>query len=119
MTRRAIGQLSVVEVLLIVALGSAVGDPMFYPDVPLLHGMAVISTVVLLNQAFAALVTRSERMEVLLEGKTSRVVHEGRIDLEGIHKTGLDYRNCSSSCALTRSHISGRCARRTSSRTAR
>lgn len=34
---RAIGQLSTVEFLLVIALGSAVGDAMFYPDVPLLH----------------------------------------------------------------------------------
>lgn len=34
---RSISQLSVVEFLLVIALGSAVGDAMFYPEVPLAH----------------------------------------------------------------------------------
>ena len=42
---RTIGQLSTVEFLLVIALGSAVGDPMFYPDVPVFYGMAVITVV--------------------------------------------------------------------------
>ncbi|MDP3264688.1 MAG: hypothetical protein U1E06_13565 [Tabrizicola sp.] len=33
---RGVAQMSVVEFLLVVALGSAVGDAMFYGDVPLL-----------------------------------------------------------------------------------
>ena len=40
---RSIGQLSLVEFLLVIALGSAVGDAMFYPDVPLIHCMIVIT----------------------------------------------------------------------------
>jgi uncharacterized membrane protein YcaP (DUF421 family) len=43
---RTIGQLSSIEFLLVIALGSAVGDAMFYPDVPLLHAIAVITVVV-------------------------------------------------------------------------
>ena len=43
---RSIAQLSIVEFLLVIALGSAVGDAMFYPEVPLLHAMLVILLVV-------------------------------------------------------------------------
>lgn len=89
MSRQVTQQLSLVEVLLIVALGSAVGDPMFSPDIPLLHGMAVIATVVSLNQGFAALVRRSTRLEVVLEGRPSRVVYEGRLDVDGVRERGL------------------------------
>jgi len=38
-SKRALEQLSLVEFLLEVALGAAVGALMFYPDVPLLHGL--------------------------------------------------------------------------------
>ena len=38
---RTIGQLSTIEFLLVIALGSAVGDAMFYPDVPLVHALLV------------------------------------------------------------------------------
>ncbi len=46
---RGVAQMSTVEFLLVIALGSAVGDAMFYPDVPLLHAMLVISAVVVIN----------------------------------------------------------------------
>jgi uncharacterized membrane protein YcaP (DUF421 family) len=47
---RTIGQLSTVEFLLVIALGSAVGDAMFYPDVPLIHALLVVTIVVLANK---------------------------------------------------------------------
>ena len=37
---RSIAQMSTVEFLLVIALGSAVGDAMFYPEVPLLHALS-------------------------------------------------------------------------------
>jgi uncharacterized membrane protein YcaP (DUF421 family) len=83
MGRRSVTELSVVEILLIIALGSAVGDPMFYPDVPLLHGMAVITTVVTLNRGVSFLINRSDRIERAVEGRLARVVHEGQLDLPG------------------------------------
>lgn len=83
MGRRSITQLSIVELLLIIALGSAVGDPMFYPDVPLLHGMAVITTVVTLNRAVSFLINRSDRVEHIVAGSLARVVREGQLDLSG------------------------------------
>lgn len=77
--RRAIGQLSLVEFLLVIALGSAVGDPMFYPHVPLLHGIAVVTVVVLLNRLVIRLINRSELVETAIEGRPRRLVHEGRM----------------------------------------
>ena len=44
--KRGMGELSPFELVIIVALGSAVGDPMFYADVPLVHGIIVITVVV-------------------------------------------------------------------------
>ncbi len=84
MGRRSVTELSVVEILLIIALGSAVGDPMFYPDVPLLHGMAVITTVVTLNRAVSFLINRSDRIERIVGGSLVRVVRDGQLDLAGI-----------------------------------
>ena len=83
MGRRSVTELSIVELLLIIALGSAVGDPMFYPDVPLLHGMAVITTVVTLNRAVSFLINHNDRIERIIEGSMARVVREGHLDLPG------------------------------------
>ena len=78
-SRRAVGELSFIEFLLVVALGSAVGDPMFYQDVPLVHGMIVIATVVVLSRGVTGLVNRNETAERLLEGRPMVLVEDGRM----------------------------------------
>lgn len=77
---RAIGQLSLVEVLLIIALGSAVGDAMFYPDVPLAHALLVITTVVFANKGLDFLMDRSERVEDFIDGHPMIAVRDGVVD---------------------------------------
>lgn len=78
MGKRGMAQLTPFEFVIIVALGSAVGDPMFYPDVPLIHGIAVIVTVVVAQRLIARLTT-IESVERLLEGQPLVVIEDGRI----------------------------------------
>lgn len=87
LSRRAVGQLSLIEFLLVIALGSAVGDPMFYHDVPLLHGMAVVGVVVLLNRGLNHLIIRSERVEQLVEGTPVLLVKDGLIQYQNLNHT--------------------------------
>ena len=89
-SRRAIGELSFVEFLLVIALGSAVGDPMFYPDVPLLHGMIVVAVVVALNRTVTGLVNRSERAEEVVEGRPWTLVEDGRIQFDNLDAVRLN-----------------------------
>lgn len=53
-----IGQIGPFEFVLVIAVGSAAGDPMFYPDVGLAQGILVITMVILLHRATGALVQR-------------------------------------------------------------
>jgi uncharacterized membrane protein YcaP (DUF421 family) len=76
---RSISQLSLVEFLLVIALGSAVGDAMFYPDVPLVHCLIVITVVILIDKALSFVLTRSPRLEDAIEGKTVELVRDGII----------------------------------------
>jgi uncharacterized membrane protein YcaP (DUF421 family) len=76
---RSIAQLSLVEFLLVIALGSAVGDAMFYADVPLVHAILVITVVILLDKALTYLVARSATVEDLIEGKTVEIMGDGVI----------------------------------------
>jgi uncharacterized membrane protein YcaP (DUF421 family) len=76
---RSIGQLSLVEFLLVIALGSAVGDAMFYPDVPLVHCLVVITVVILIDKALSFLLARSPRLEDVIEGKTVELIRDGVI----------------------------------------
>ena len=74
---RAIGQLSTVEFLLVIALGSAVGDAMFYPDVPLLHCLLVVTLVVVANKLIDLGIARSKAVEHLIDGRPEQAVRDG------------------------------------------
>ncbi len=86
LSRRAVGQLSLVEFLLVIALGSAVGDPMFYPNVPLLHAMIVMTVVVLLNRGLDQLIARNDRAERLIEGMPVPLVHDSLINYQNLQR---------------------------------
>jgi uncharacterized membrane protein YcaP (DUF421 family) len=77
--KRGVGQFSLFEIAIIIALGSAVGDPMFYPDVPLAHGMVVIAVIVVLYRGLMRLMRRSERFERFVEGEPVCLVDGGRV----------------------------------------
>jgi uncharacterized membrane protein YcaP (DUF421 family) len=81
---RGLGQLSITEFALIIALGSAVGDPMFYPDVPLLHGMLVIFLIVLFQRIVGLLAMHDKTMGRLIDGVSHRLVADGEIDWHGM-----------------------------------
>lgn len=88
---RSIAQLSLVEFLLVIALGSAVGDAMFYADVPLLHAMVVITLVVLLDKGLGYLVAHKPKLEDLIEGKSVEVVRDGIIDCRALGRLNLGH----------------------------
>lgn len=86
---RGIAQLSTVEFLLVIALGSAVGDAMFYPEVPLLHAMLVITFVILINKGLDILIFRFRTVEKAMDGETAQVIRDGVIDLKTMHDRKL------------------------------
>ena len=61
--RRAIHQLTSFDLLLIIALGSAMGDPMIYPDVAILWSVFGILTIMVLYRIQNALANRFPRYE--------------------------------------------------------
>lgn len=76
---RIVGQLSMVEFFLVIALGSAVGDPMFYHDVPMIHSMIVITVIVLFNRLLDLFVFKSRKAADIIEGTTIELVNNGII----------------------------------------
>ena len=78
--KRSLGQLSVFDFVIIIALGSAVGDPMFYEDVPLLYGMVVVAVVVGLERVLALLTSRQARLELMVDSSPTVLVREGVVD---------------------------------------
>ena len=86
---RSVAQLSMVDLLLVIALGSAVGDATFYPDVPLLQAMLVITLIVGLNKALDRIITRSDRAKRLIDGRAIAVVTDGRILCDALAQRDL------------------------------
>jgi uncharacterized membrane protein YcaP (DUF421 family) len=74
---RTVGQLSTIEFLLVIALGSAVGDAMFYPDVPLLHALLVVTVVICANKLLDILIARSRTAERAIDGIAEEAVRDG------------------------------------------
>lgn len=82
--RRSISNVTPLEMLIIIALGSAMGDPMFYPDVPLIHGLLVITLVLVLHVFISYLTRRGDMIEGIIEGDPIRVVVDGMLDTKGM-----------------------------------
>ena len=76
--KRGVGQVSPFEFILII-ISSAAGDPMFYSDVLLLHGILVLTVVMLLHRLVGVWTDRSERAEDVIEGEPILVIADGEI----------------------------------------
>ncbi|MEJ7767547.1 MAG: DUF421 domain-containing protein [Chitinophagaceae bacterium] len=87
--KRGIKQLSVFELALIVSLGSAAGDPMFYEDVGLIPAITVFIIVTAFYRLVTWLVTKSEKIEAIVEGKPIYIIMEGKFCIEDIGKNEL------------------------------
>ena len=87
--KRSIKQLSVFEMVLIVSLGSAAGDPMFYEDVGLLPATVVFLVVISVYRGLTWLMGKSSRMETLIEGKPRYLIKDGKFCINDIHKKDL------------------------------
>jgi uncharacterized membrane protein YcaP (DUF421 family) len=90
--RRSAGDLTVIDVVLIVALGSAVGDPMFYPKVPVLYGLLVITLIVGLQRLGLLWANHNDRVDRFIKGTPSRVIADGLFDLKGVERVDLSKR---------------------------
>jgi uncharacterized membrane protein YcaP (DUF421 family) len=87
--KRGVKQLSVYELVLIIGLGSAAGDPMFYEDVGLLPALIVFLTIIMLYRATTWLSSKNTRVERLLEGYAVCVIKEGRFSVKNFEKESL------------------------------
>ncbi len=86
---RGVAQLSLVEFVLVIALGSAVGDSMFYPDVPLLAGMLVITGVVAMNKALDWLIMRFDLAKDRIDGRPVQLVRDGQLVMAGLQHADM------------------------------
>lgn len=87
--KRGIKQLSVFETVIIISLGSAAGDPMFYEDVGLVPALAVLFVVLCLYRLVTWLTGKSTRFERLIEGKTECLIENGKFSPNKFERESL------------------------------
>lgn len=87
--KRGVRQLSVFELVVIIGLGSAAGDPMFYKDVGILPSLMVFILVVGCYIFITYLVGKSKKIEQVLEGKPVYLIDEGSFAIEHFQKETL------------------------------
>ena len=87
--RRGVRQLSIFELSIILALGSAAGDTMFYHDTPLLPVAIVFVVVSALYWLFNRLTEWFPRFSDWLEGTPVLLIEAGRINMKNLNNLNL------------------------------
>lgn len=87
--KKEVRQFSVLELMVIIGLGSALGDPMIYTEVPILPSLVAIATVLFCYWALNKWTNRMPAMERLIEGEVRRVLHNGMLDLAALDAEGM------------------------------
>lgn len=83
--KKGVRQLSLFEVAIIIALGSAAGDPMFNQDVPILSSVIVFAAIIILYRIITYVASKSEKFENIIEGEPLYVIEDGQFVL-GVKK---------------------------------
>ena len=87
--KRGVKQLSVFELVVIIGLGSAAGDPMFYKDVGILPAIIVFSMVVGLYSLVTYFIGKNKNFEKLIEGKPVCLIKDGIFSIDNFQKETL------------------------------
>lgn len=77
--KRALNDLTPFDYILVIALGSAVGDPMMAPNVPIVHGMMVMTVIVFLEIVLARWTRTSKAVEKVVDSTPTLLVKNGQI----------------------------------------
>jgi uncharacterized membrane protein YcaP (DUF421 family) len=87
--KRGVAQLSVFEMVVIISLGSAAGDPMFYKEVGLMVPIAVFAVIVGAYRLTTFFMAKSKRFDDLVEGKATYLIEEGEFSINEFGKEAL------------------------------
>ncbi len=93
--KRGVKQLSIFEMVIIIALGSAAGDSMTVKDVALSHTLFIFGIVLMLYRLLVLLVTKSEKAEKYLG---ARIIHGS---WQRVENSSVKQSLCRWCCSLT------------------
>ncbi len=87
--RRQLGQLTVLDLVVIILLGSAVETAMVSGNTSLVAGLVCAGTLLFLNRVFALTFGRARRLRHLANGGAVLLVHDGHVVEEHLRRVGL------------------------------
>ncbi len=87
--KRGVKQLSIFELVVIISLGSAAGDPMFYKDVGILPALIVFIMIVGLYSLITYFIGKNKNFELLMEGKSVYLIRNGVFLVSNFSKEAL------------------------------
>lgn len=87
--KRGVKQLSVFELVVIIGLGSAAGDPMFYKDVGIMPALVVFTMIISLYSIITYFIGKSKSFEKLVEGKPICLIEKGVFCINDFKKESL------------------------------
>lgn len=87
--KRGVKQLSIFELVVIIGLGSAAGDPMFNKDVGIISSILVFIIIILLYSVVTYFIGRSKKFEKLVEGSSICLIRNGEFSIDNFKKENL------------------------------
>lgn len=86
--KKRLSQFSAIDLLLIIALGSAVGDVMIYGEeiIPITTSIIAIATVAALIKLIDELVQIAPPLEKITAGKATTLIKNGKIDEDALRR---------------------------------
>ncbi len=87
--KRGVKQLSIFELVVIIGLGSAAGDPMFYKDVGILPSLIVFVMIVGLYSLITYFIGQNKKFELLMEGRPVSLIKNGVFSTGNFTKEAL------------------------------
>jgi uncharacterized membrane protein YcaP (DUF421 family) len=84
--KRGVKQLSIFELAVIIGLGSAAGDPMFYKEVGVLPAIIVFVLTISVYKLIIYFIGKSKRFEDMIEGKPVCLIKDGAFSVKNFPK---------------------------------
>jgi uncharacterized membrane protein YcaP (DUF421 family) len=87
--RRQLAQLSALDLVVVLLLGSAVETAMIHGDLSLAAGFVAAATLLVLNRLLTLVFLRIPRLSQLVNGGPILLVHDGEVIEEHLQRVGL------------------------------
>jgi uncharacterized membrane protein YcaP (DUF421 family) len=88
--KREVGQMSILELVVVLLISDAVQNSMVGSDTTLVGGLIAVSTLLLMDFGLRAITSRSRRLRRAIEGEPRLLVRDGRLLSKALREEGVD-----------------------------